>query len=273
VRPLEQSSLDFLSGGSEEEWQTWDPVEVEEEEDTARAEAPPRWQGELLAKLTDLERDVEFEVVAGPRALPAGSIQVLQPLTLENVEARIIPPAYTGRKSETEESLDLKVLEGSNVELQLKLNRPAAEARLVRIVSGDSAKKVDDGNKATALENDGNAWVEAPLSADGATIRGTLTDLRKGASFTITARAADGMELEPERLSIRVQLDRKPEVKFIEPPEELVVTPTTEVPMIVEAGDDIGLFKVGIQYQVGAGDMQTLWEQNAEGSDEPLRIF
>src|SRR5262245_52102554 len=131
-RPVESAQLRYRSAGSDEEWQTMDLVQVEQDEDTALADGSPRLHGELVAKLTDLERDVEFEVVAGPRALPAGSIQVLQPLTLENVEAHIVPPAYTGRKSDTQESLDLKVLEGSNVELQLTLNRPAAEARLVR---------------------------------------------------------------------------------------------------------------------------------------------
>src|SRR5262249_19872522 len=72
------------------------------------------------------------------------------------------------------------------------------------------------------------------------------------------------------RIIIRVQLDRKPEVRFIEPPEELVVTPTTEVPMVVEASDDLGLYKAGILYQVGAGKMQTLWEQDGGGTDEPF---
>jgi hypothetical protein len=80
------------------------------------------------------------------------------------------------------------------------------------------------------------------------------------------------MVLEPQRLSIRVQLDRKPEVKFIEPPEELVVTATTEVPMAIEAGDDIGLHKVGILFQINDGEMQVLCEQDAAGSIEPFSL-
>ncbi len=271
-RPVASAQLRYRAAGSQEEWQTIDLAPTEEVANDAQTDPATGLHGELSATLNELEHDLEFEVVAGPRPLPAGLIQVLQPLTLENVESRIIPPAYTGRKSEAGKGLDLKVLEGSTVELQLELNRPAAEARLTRRDTGAAAKNASDEKSSGTVAADTAEWAEAPLVIDGSTIRGTLTDLRKGASFTISAKAADGMELEPQRLSIRVQLDRKPEVKFIEPPEELVVTPTTEVPMIVEAGDDIGLLKVGILYQVGAGEMQTLWEQDGEGSDEPLRI-
>jgi hypothetical protein len=103
-------------------------------------------------------------------------------------------------------------------------------------------------------------------------VRGSLVDLRKSATWQITARAADGMILEPQRLSIRVQLDRPPEIKFIEPPEELVVTATTEVPMLIEAGDDIGLHKAGIMVQINDGEMHTLLEQDAAGSTEPVSL-
>ena len=71
----------------------------------------------------------------------------------------------------------------------------------------------------------------------GCLVAGFMTE--PPATFNLTATAADGMQLDPQRLTIRVQLDRRPEIKFVQPPEELVVTPTTEVPMIVEANDDI----------------------------------
>jgi hypothetical protein len=215
--------------------------------------ASPKLHGDLIAKLENLQHDLEFVVIAGPRDLPGGTIQVLQPLTLEKVEARIIPPAYTARPEEAMTGLDLKVLEGSTVELAVVLNRAAAEAKATTLDGGTSAGGT-------------------PLVVAGNSLRGTLADLRKSASWTITARAADGMLLEPQRLSIRVQLDRKPEVKFIEPPEELVVTATTEVPMTIEAGDDIGLHKVGILFQINDGPMQLLCEQDAAGSTEPFSL-
>lgn len=248
-RPIPSAQLRYRSAGSQDDWQTMDLVPPDEEDSSERLLGP------LDATLEKLGQDIEFEVVAGPRALPLGSIRVLQPLTLEKSQAHITPPEYTGKSEETVESHDLKVLEGSNVELTLELNRPAGEAKLVQRESMTDASAND-----------------IPLTIDGNFVRGTLNDLRKNAAFAFSAQAADGMSLEPVRFNIRVQLDRKPQVQFIEPSEELVVTPTTEVPLLIEADDDLGLFKVGVMYQISGGPMETLLEQNADGSTELFRL-
>jgi hypothetical protein len=270
-RPIESAVVRYRPAGSQDEWTVVDLAQVDEEagagsavagvkSDRERPPLPPlakggraQLHGDLVVKLEHLQHDLEFEVVAGPRPLPLGTIQVLQPLTLEESQSRIVPPAYTAKPEETTKGLDLKVLEGSTIELTFNLNRAAAEAKATIV---DSSSDIGD----------------LPLRIDGNAVRGTLTDLRKSASWTIAAKAADGMVLEPQRLSIRVQLDRKPEVKFIEPPEELVVTATTEVPMTIEAGDDIGLYKVGILFQINDGEMHLLCEQDADGSTDPFSL-
>ena len=248
-RPIESAQLRYRPADSQDNWQTMDLVPAEEED------ASDLLLGRLDATLEKLGQDIEFEVVAGPRALPLGAIRVLQPLTLEKSQARITPPEYTGKSDETIELLDLKVLEGSNVELTLELNRPAGEAKLIQREGTDDASAS-----------------EIPLTIDGNVVRGTFNDLRKNATFAFSAQAADGISLEPVRFNIRVQLDRKPKVQFIEPSEELVVTPTTEVPLLVEADDDLGLFKVGVMYQISGGPMEMLLEQNADGSTEQFRL-
>ena len=253
-RPIESAVVRYRAADTQDEWTTVDLVCVAADGPAdVKADTAPRLHGELAANLNNLQHDLEFEVVAGPRALPLGKITVLQPLTLDESQARIVPPAYTARPEETATGLDLKVLEGSTIELVFKLNRPAAEAKATSV---DGTLDIGD----------------VPLTISENAVRGTLADLRKSASWTITAKAADGMILDPQRLTIRVQLDRKPEVKFIEPPEELVVTATTEVPMSIEAGDDIGLYKVGILFQINDGEMHVLCEQDAAGSTEPFSL-
>jgi hypothetical protein len=265
-RPARSAQLRYRSAGSQDEWTTLDLVPPEPEDN---AETRQPLLGSLSAELSDLTHDLEFEVVAGPRPLPPGSIRVLQPLTLEKSQAHIVPPSYTRRPDETVETLDLKVLEGSNVELTLELNRATGTAKLV---SGTA--QAAGGTKPSAESPAASAapLTEIPLTIDGSVVRGTLRDLRRAASFEFSADAADGMTLEPVRFQIRVQIDRKPQVQFIEPPEELVVTPTTDVPMLVEADDDLGLFKVGLMYQINGGPLETLIEQNADGSIEPFRL-
>lgn len=270
-RPIESALLRYRPAGTQEAWAVLELAPAEEPDKSEKSDQHSRLTGELLATLADLQHDLEFEILAGPRPLAPGSIQVLQPLTLERSKSRVVPPAYTRRQEQTVEGLDLKVLEGATVEVTLVLNRPAAETRFARIEGNAASKsKHDDTNSPDATAS-GSPVVEIPAVIEGNTIGVTLNDLRQSVTFAIWAKAADGIELAPQRLTIRVQLDRPPEVKFIEPPEELVVTPTTEVPMVIEASDDIELNKMGIVYQVGAGEMETLFEYDAAGSDELVR--
>jgi hypothetical protein len=255
-RPIPSAQLRYRTKDSveQEEWATVDllPPDADEESAESDSSAPVKLHGPLSAKLLDLHHDLEFEVLVGPLPLPPGSIRVLQPLNLTKPSARILPPEYTGRKEETVSELDLKVLEGSTVELSLELSRAAAEGLL-------SQKSVEDKSP------------PVPFTIDGNHLRATLTDLRKSVTFSITAKAADGIELKPLELNIKVKLDKPPGIQFIAPPEELSVTATTDVPMIVEAGDDLGLHKVGILYQIGSEEPKTLWEDDAGGTTEPFQ--
>jgi hypothetical protein len=140
-RPIRSAQVRYRAAGSLDEWTTVDllPPDVDASETDGEAE-PVRLHGPLVTSLAKLERNLEFEVLAGPLPLPPGSIRVLQPLKLEQPSARIIPPAYTSRKEETVTELDLKVLEGSNVELALTLNREAGEGYLTAKATDEKAK-------------------------------------------------------------------------------------------------------------------------------------
>lgn len=263
-RPIRSAIVRYRPAGSADDaWTTIDLAEPEKQErrdDADGAGEAVALSGDFTAKIANLERDLDIEVVAGPRPLPLGHITVLQPLTVKGATAHVVPPKYSGRPDETFESLDLKVPEGSNIELRLELNRAAAEATLFPIAAPSEDKKdADEHGRAVSLAISENSLI------------GTLNDLRQSSSYTVSAQAADGMSLDPVPLRIRVRLDQPPEIKFLAPPEELVVTPTTEVAIIAEASDDLGLYKVGIQYRIDDGEPRTLWEGSGDGSTDPLR--
>ena len=263
-RPIKTAELRFRPAGSNGDWTILDLISAcpKESDNVQTSNNPSRLHGQLTTTLGGLTADTEFEVVAGPRSLTPGFVRVLQPLILNRIESHVTPPTYTGRPEETAEKLDLLVLEGSNIEFVLQFNRPATEAKLVRV----------HPEKEAATTGQAPVDSEIPLEISESFARGQFPDLRQTASYTLSARTADGTTLEPITFSIRVQPDQLPHVTLIEPPEELVVTPTTEVPMIVEAADDLGLLKVGVMYQVGSGPMQTLAEEMPTKSSESFRI-
>jgi hypothetical protein len=171
---------------------------------------------------------------------------------------------------ESTDRWDMRVLEGSRVDLVIRLSRPPAEAMLVPIAIGKSKGRAGDGESASAA-GESFAPTPLPLALDGATLTGHLPDLRASGAWRLVAKAQDGIELGPQRLTIRVQPDQKAQIRFIEPEEEWEVTPTTEVAFTVEADDDLGLFKVGVACQVGEGPLEMLWERDFHGSDEAVR--
>jgi hypothetical protein len=275
-RSVSSAQLQYRPVGAEADWIILDlvPADVPKSNGVEESSEAPQLHGELSAVLSDLTQDIEFEVLAGPRSLPEGSVRVLQPLTLEKFEARIAPPAYTGRSEESLTTLDLKVLEGARVDLKLEFNRPAVEVNLKR------QERVPD-SQPTDSDAAANGSVKAGIDSDSAGIplvfhenaaMGTLADLRQNVSLTLSAKTEDGMSLDPQQINIRVQPDLMARVQFIAPPEELIVTATTEVPMIVEAGDELGLHKVGIMFQIGSGPFQTLHEEDAGGSTDVFRL-
>ena len=77
--------------------------------------------------------------------------------------------------------------------------------------------------------------------------------------YEIVAEASDGMHLEAGTFRILVEPDRKPSIRFVKPPPQIEVTPTTEIRMRVEAKDDFGTASVGIVYQIGDGPKETLY--------------
>lgn len=250
-RPIRAAQLRYRTKGSGD-WTTIGLLPPDREGE-APAELP--LLGVVQTKLIDLQDDVEFEVLAGPVKLPTGSIRVLQPLVAKSFSVQITPPAYTKKPVSKVEARDFKVWEGSNVELRIALNRPAATAAIKRL-DGDAAQ-------------DEPAAEAAPV-VSGANLQFDLNDLRRGGTFEVTAAAEDEMELQPQRFKIHVTLDRKPTVKWIQPAEQWEATPTTEVSMAIAAEDDLGVHKAGIAWQIGSGELRTLWETDALGAEQSL---
>ena len=97
------------------------------------------------------------------------------------------------------------------------------------------------------------------LQVDGARLTGVLAALTRDVELEVTATAADGMTLEPQKRRIKVAADQPPSLRFIQPQEALAVIPTAEVPIQVEARDDFGVSLLGINFKIGDGPEETLY--------------
>jgi hypothetical protein len=223
--------------------------------------------GTVETTITNCQEDLEYRVVAGPIESAVFRLTVLHPLVLNHFRAQVQPPAYTRQKpSVVEQSVgdagevrDFKVIQGSQVRLQFTLDRSPVTAELRWAPAGT------DASSASATE-----ILPLPMAAAEPILVGEFAAVARELRAELHAQAADGMELEPKRFRILVQLDRKPTIRFARPDEQLEVVPSTEVPIEVATTDDFGIAQVGIVYQIGNGPKKTLRLDKPAG--QPLTL-
>ncbi len=252
-RPVAAVDLCYRPTGSVEDWMRLSlaPLDVP-------TDGSPRLLGTLRTNLANCDKDLEYRVVAGPVESPVYHLTVLHPLLLQKFEATIQPPAYTRKPAVTVKDREFQVIAGSSVRFRISLDRKPRTAKLLLYSAGTAAKA--DGSLPSV-----------PLTIQGNELTGELPSVESEREYEIIAEAADGMRLEPSRSRIRVQTDRRPTIRFVRPSDPIEVTPSTEVRMKIEAGDDFGLSKVGIVYQIGNGSKKALYLHQDPGQPPTLQ--
>jgi hypothetical protein len=231
-RPVSEVNLQYRSAESGPDWTL---VSFRPDETEAKTR---KLLGTFDTTVSDCRDDLEYRVVAGPVMSPVYHLTILRPLVLKGVQADIEPPPYTRRPPTTVKEGNLRVIAGSRVRLRVTLDR---QPRTGALSLSPTAATV-------------------PLEIRGNELIADLPSVDKDLEYELIAEAADGMKLEePRRFRIQVQPDRKPTVRFLKPRDQIEVTPSTEVHMQLEAGDDFGLSAVGVVYQVGDGAKKTLY--------------
>jgi hypothetical protein len=209
--------------------------------------------GRLTTGLANCQTDMRYRVQAGELESPVYRVHVIHPLSILKFEATVIPPPYTRRPRSTQPEGNMRVIEGSDVQFSVDLNREPQAAALVLPPTREASPPAT-----------------IPLAIQGTRLTGELSKISTEQPYTIMARAADGVELEPASFRIKILSDLSPTVRFIRPEEELAVIPTAEVPIEVAGADDFGVARLGIAFKVNGGNDESLYFH--EHADEPLTV-
>ena len=168
--------------------------------------------GLLNATLKDCQEDFEYRVTADEIASRKYQVKIVHPLLLKGLQAKITPPAYTRQPPAVAKEGTWNAIEGSRVDLEIELDRTPSAAEL----------SVKAGGKPLAEKIE--------LRIDGSKLTGAIGSVTRDVELEISAKASDGMTLEPEKRRIKVTADQEPSLKFIQPEESLAVIPTAESP-------------------------------------------
>jgi hypothetical protein len=212
-------------------------------------DAPQRADGTIAydTELEKLDQPTEYRAAAGPVQSDVYRIDIRYPLAVKSFDVELTPPEYTGLASRVVPGGDLEAIEGSRAEFRVELDGACSEASLALRESAAKARQGEQQPKPTSI----------PFELRGTKLAAEL-ELSRNASYWIIARSGDGRHLPETKYRIRVRKDQPPSVRFEEPNEALEVHPLAEVLMRMRAGDDFGLCKAGIVFNLDNGEERTL---------------
>ena len=205
--------------------------------------------------LDRVKHPLEYRVSAGSTRSETYRIEVLYPLKIARIEARLQAPEYTGLEEQTVEGGNLTGLAGTQVKLTIELDRQPKEAWLALTDMADARDA-----KPTKL----------PLTIDGKILSASL-ELSSDKTYSVVAKAADGMELPENKHRIRVRQDEPPQVWFESPAEALEVHSLVELLMRIRMSDDFGLSRAGIMFEVNNEEEYPLLAHDFVAAAEELQ--
>jgi hypothetical protein len=184
--------------------------------------------------LSGLPESVEYYVEAGPVTSKHYKVRVVDLPSVQQVQVTYHYPKWTGLKQVSEEhGGDLRAIEGTEAEIEVKMDRPLQDGVLA----------LDDGQKLKMSGGEGNRY------------RGTIQMAKDGAYHVAAVDQGQQVRLS-EDYFIATNKANPPEIAIDRPTGDYKASPIEEVTIGVRAGADFGLNQVELHYSVNGGAEQ-----------------
>lgn len=190
----------------------------------------PVFAGRMQTVSDDLSYRVQFD----GRWSDTYQVTVFDYPRLERLDVEIVFPEYAARPPKlVEDTRRVTALEGSDLRILCRLNKPVATAELVDASETLTLKPSEDD----------------PLLY---TASFTLTDSRR---FKLHLKDAEDRENRlPPELVVRVIRNRAPKIEVVQPGRDMPVSPLEELDVAAKIADDVGVAARGISYAFGDGE-------------------
>jgi hypothetical protein len=205
-----------------------------------------------------LPENVEYYVTAGPLVSSRFRVRVVDLPSVKDISVTYHYPAWTGIKPASEEnSGDLRAIEGTDAEIEVKMDRPLKDGQL----------KLDDGQVIFLRGGPDNSY------------KGSI-HLEKDGAYHL-AETDEGQQVRlSEDYFIATDKALPPEISIERPGGDYRASPIEEVTVGVKAADRFGLNELHLHYSVNGGPnrnvdlLKSPGAKNANGSYTlPLEDF
>ena len=203
--------------------------------------------------LTGLPESVEYYVEAGPVTSKHYKVRVVDLPSVQQIAVTYHYPKWTGLREVSEEhGGDLRAIEGTEAEIEVKMDRPLKDGVLA----------LDDGQQLKMVGGEGNRY------------KGTIKMEKDGAYHVAAMDQGQQVRLS-EDYFIATNKANPPEIRIDRPGGEYRASPIEEVTVAVNAADEFGLNQVELHYSVNGGAEQkvsVLKSAGAKNSDGTMTL-
>ncbi|MCB1237795.1 MAG: hypothetical protein KDM91_22205, partial [Verrucomicrobiae bacterium] len=183
----------------------------------------------LIAKI---DSDAVYRVEFDGEASDTYRIETYIHPELESADAKVTPPAYAKQEvKEIKDTRKVSLLEGSELEWRVKVNKPVAEAELY----GEDQSSIP----LTPSAEDPTVLVAAHRPDETRKYRLHLVDEK--------ARA----NKQPPWFTVTVKRNLPPKLDFVFPKRDLEVSAVQELPVEAKVWDDLGVTRAGATFTFG----------------------
>ena len=194
----------------------------------------------FTASLPSVSKDLSYRVDFGTGSSREFQIRVYDPPRVEQVDAQLHFPAYTGQPDASlKDTRSVAAIEQTKLTLQVRTNTPMRSAEL----------RSKDGGKTIPLERD----------AKNPDLYTATFPLEQGGQFEIAlADEAGRPNARTERFDIKVSPNKPPVVTAKIPGKKDRATALQELSIEAQVEDDFGLNAAGLVVQIAGGEPQKI---------------
>jgi hypothetical protein len=198
--------------------------------------------GSFQHRFQEVYQNFKYRFRVGDAITKEFEVRVVPPPRIVDTRVRLRFPAYTSRKEETVDILNLEVPEGTEIEWELRCDLSLSEAKMILETTGE---KETTTTKALTLENEGHAARLAMTPTDSFSYGYVWTERDHGYVYK-----------EDVRFFVQLVPDMPPQAEIITPTEDLKATVQKKLAILWQGRDDYGIDKAWIVYAVNEGPEQ-----------------
>ena len=188
----------------------------------------------FLRTIKELSDDCEFYVQLGDARTDPQPIRVVPAPRLTSARVQLRFPDYVSRDSVETDQLQLEVVEGTELNWELRCNSPVERLRV-------------------RFEEE---WVEADVSENGKTLSFSWS-AKKAVKYSFRwteGVSGENFEYDDVQYGIRVVRDERPEVDLLAPTENGLATTKKKLALTARARDDFGLAEAWLVYSIDGSE-------------------